>query len=445
MRRGLGGQAFAQLSVFGFQFASVPLFLHFWGLQLYGEWLVLFALPAWLTMSDLGFATATANEMTMRESAGDRDGARAAFQTTWVVICSVSAAVAILAGLAAVFLPVSTIFSFEYLDPVTTTLVLSLLLIQALLTVQQNLLAGGLVCVGAYGEVSALDGATRIFAFTLMAAAVAAGLGPAWAAAGLVAGTASGFVAMSLRVRKRAGWLRYGFGAARLAVARRLLLPSLGFTGFVAGNALAIQGPVIVIGALLGPAATPVYVTLRMLVRAVLTALTSVFAIVRPEIAIAHGAGDRAMVRRLHRRAVQLALWLGGLAIAFLLVLGGPVVGAWTGGKVVLAQPLFVLLLAGMLAAALWQASATMLYATNRSHVVAPIYVSAAAAGLLLGAALAGPFGLDGVAAAACLAEIVVALWVVARTLPAVGDRPVAFLLGIGRPPLDLWRILLRR
>ena len=356
-----------------------------------------------------------------------------------------SVAVAVLAGIAAVFVPVSSIFSFEYLDPVTTTLVLTLLLAQVLITVQLNLLSGGLVCVGAYGEASALDGATRLSAFALMAAAVVAGLGPVWAAAGLAVGTAIGFVAMWLRVRARAAWLGYGFGEARLAVARRLLLPSLGFTGFVAGNALAIQGPVIVIGALLGPAATPVYVTLRMLVRAVLTALTSVFAIVRPEIAMAHGASDGVMVRRLHRRAVQFALWLGGLAVTALLVLGAPVVEAWTGGKVVLAQPLFALLLAGMMAGALWQASATVLYATNRSHLVAPVYVSAAATALLLGAFLAGLFGLDGVAAAACVGEIVVAIWVVARTLPAVGDRPVAFLLSIGVPPLDVWRILLRR
>ena len=65
LRRGLGGQAFSQIVSFSIQIGSVPLFLHFWGTGLYGEWLVLAAFPAYLVISDLGFTTATSNEVTM--------------------------------------------------------------------------------------------------------------------------------------------------------------------------------------------------------------------------------------------------------------------------------------------------------------------------------------------------------------------------------------------
>ncbi|MGD9984132.1 MAG: hypothetical protein AB7S51_08220 [Porticoccaceae bacterium] len=41
---------------------------------MYGEWLMLFAIPAYLPMTDLGFTQPAANDMTAR---GDRAGTRA--------------------------------------------------------------------------------------------------------------------------------------------------------------------------------------------------------------------------------------------------------------------------------------------------------------------------------------------------------------------------------
>ena len=64
------------------QLAGVPLFLHFWGVERYGEWLILSTIPAYLWMSDFGFASVAANDMTMsvareRRDAGTQDVSRA--------------------------------------------------------------------------------------------------------------------------------------------------------------------------------------------------------------------------------------------------------------------------------------------------------------------------------------------------------------------------------
>jgi hypothetical protein len=61
---GLGANAYGQLVVIIIQLAGVPILLHAWGTQLYGEWLILAAIPTYLSMADLGFSQSAGNDMT---------------------------------------------------------------------------------------------------------------------------------------------------------------------------------------------------------------------------------------------------------------------------------------------------------------------------------------------------------------------------------------------
>src|SRR3984885_3900212 len=91
--RGVGSTALGPLITIVVQVISVPVFLHSWGAKLYGEWLILSAIPTYLAFSDIGFGNVAANDMTMRVAAGDRDGALVTFQSTWLLIsaCSLAA------------------------------------------------------------------------------------------------------------------------------------------------------------------------------------------------------------------------------------------------------------------------------------------------------------------------------------------------------------------
>ena len=71
--RGLGAQGFSQLVKVIVRLAEVPLLLSFWGAQLYGEWLMVAAIPAYLSVCDGGFAGAACREMSIRCGSGDRN------------------------------------------------------------------------------------------------------------------------------------------------------------------------------------------------------------------------------------------------------------------------------------------------------------------------------------------------------------------------------------
>src|ERR1700722_14314921 len=75
------------------QLVQVPVFLHFWSVPLYGEWMIVNSVPAYLSFSNIGFGSVSGNEMTMLVARDDRASALRVFQSCWwliSIICTVA-------------------------------------------------------------------------------------------------------------------------------------------------------------------------------------------------------------------------------------------------------------------------------------------------------------------------------------------------------------------
>ena len=438
LRQGIGGQVFAQTVGLVVQLGGVPLFLYFWGVSLYGEWLVLAAFPAWLVFSNLGFTHATLNEATMCVARGDLQAARNAFRTTWVFLTGASFTIAAVLAALAASAPLASWFGFSTLGDGDARIIVILLLLQVLVYMQAELAAAGLFGAGRYGLHAFLGASTRLAGFLLVALAVALGGGPLAAAAVMAGAECAGFALMVSVARRHGPWMRYGVSGASRSAFLRLAPPSFGFAGFIAGNALAIQGSLLVISAVLGPAAVAVFATLRLPARGLAILGNIGFAILRPEMTMAYGAGETARLRRLYEQAMQFSLWLGVAGFIGLMFLGPPIVELWTGGRVVAEQPLFGWLLAGGAALLLWTGAATVLHATNRHARIAWLYVAVSGIGLAaaaMGAAYAGP---EGAAAALAVSEIVVFALALKQALAFVEERLRALVAAALRPPTGI-------
>jgi len=68
---GMGASTFGLGINIAIQLLSLPLFLQHWDTSTYGAWLVLSAIPAYLSMADVGMVTAAGNKMTMAMGGGD--------------------------------------------------------------------------------------------------------------------------------------------------------------------------------------------------------------------------------------------------------------------------------------------------------------------------------------------------------------------------------------
>ncbi|MEZ5670534.1 MAG: hypothetical protein R3F55_24485 [Alphaproteobacteria bacterium] len=443
--KGLGGQALVQPINILIQLATVPLLLHFWGVELMGEWLVLTAIPAYLMLSDLGIISATINEMTMEVAREDRPRALGTFQSSLLMLGGMSLVLVLVAGLFAWAAPMAQWFGFVHLGNGEAGLIIALQIALVVLGIQVGLVNAGFVCEGAYGLGTMLMAGISFTNFCLLALAAATGLGPVGAAALMVGGEAAGLAVMRLRLRRVAPWIAYGRRHVTAARVRELLRPALGFVVYTLGQALNIQGILLVVGAVLGPAAVTAFNAMRMMTRFVNTLLSAYYSTVRPEIAMAYGKGDTALIRRLHEGACQVALWLALCATAGFALLGAWFIDLWTHGKVALDPWLFAGLLAAMLCYALWFASSMVFYGTNRHHGMARALVVANAVSVAIAAVLMLLIGLPGAGIAAAAAEAAMLAYVLSRTLKVL-DEPFARWIGaVARPPIGLVRQLIGR
>ena len=383
--QGLSANAYGTLVVVVVQLAGVPILLHVWGVKLYGEWLVLFAIPAYLSLVNLGYSLSVANDMTMRVARGDREGALVAFQSL-VVLVSVTVTVAALVLLPLLyFLPIAGWLHLTALAPVEVHVVLPLLAGEVLVHLFGGVSSAGFRATGEYGLGVALENTISLVQYAALWAAVILGFGPVGAAAAFFVARIIGGVGLLGYLSHRHSWLRLGVARTRFHYLRGLFAPSLANLMLPIANALRNQGLVIVIGAVLGPIAVVVFSLLRTLTRISLRLTAIISHAIEPEIARAEGQKDHLLQRRLYLTGLQSNLWFSAMTGLILYFIGDVVLKLWTQGRVIMDHPLFIWLLLSGVSAGIWHVSLSTLVALNRQTRAALVYV--ACAGLTVGIA----------------------------------------------------------
>jgi O-antigen/teichoic acid export membrane protein len=405
------------------QLGPVPLLLHAWGAAKYGDWLLLWALPGYLSLSDMGFGDASGNDMTVRVAAGDRDGAIRTFQSSCVLFAITSVTILLLVSQVIGRMPWQSWLNLSSVSNHDASLVMLALGAYTMMAQQTSIFESGYRCDGNYA--TGMFGLTILRLIEAVVSTTIAVLGAGsllQVALAYLAVRTLGTLAYAIRLRHLSPWLKFGYRHAHLRTVKELSTPALGFIALPIGNAFSFQGMTVVVGSLLGPRTLVVLSTMRTLSRVSCQLLTVVARAVWPELSTAFGAGNIPLARRLHRNACQLGLALSILAGIFLWVAGPYVYRLWVGSTVVFDGTCFNILLVGVLANCFWQASSIVPMSTNVHQHMAVAYLGGTAASLALAWALIHPLGIAGAALAALVTDIGMCCCVVPMALRQVND-----------------------
>lgn len=425
--RGFGATALGPAITIFVQVVSVPVLLHAWGVKTYGEWLILSAVPTYLALSDVGFGSVAANDMTMRVAKGDRSGALETFQSTWLLISLTSLFFGMVVLCAVYVLPLRHLLNISSLSLSGVRLVLLLFSAYALLSLQASLIMSGFRCEGGYAFGTLLNNLLRLTE-TIAAIGVALFHGtPVRVASAYLIVRVVGTVLMGFLMVRRVSWLSYGSKNATLECAKRLLSPALAFMAFPAGNALSIQGMVLVVGIVLGPIAVATFSTMRTLTRVGFQIMEAIKNSVWPELSAAYGAQNFALARRLHRTACQASLWLSLASAGFLFFAGTWIITIWTHGRVTTDQRAFHWLLVVIMANGLWYTSSVVTIASNSHQRLAFFYLSGMFSSLVLAWFLLPTLGITGAAVALLVIDVVVGRYALIQSFSALSESAAEF------------------
>jgi O-antigen/teichoic acid export membrane protein len=409
------------------QIVSVPVFLHFWGPKLYGEWLVLSAIPVYLGLTDFGFGVVAANDMTMLVARGEKSAAVEVFQSTWLLttVASVSFGLCVALGLWA--FPIERWLKITLLSRGQVSAILCVLCISIVIDMQWTIIEAGFRCDGNYSLGMFLVNIARFCTNAASIIAVAFRASPLAVALTLVGGRLLGNWTCKIILRRKSSWLHYGYRHARFNIIRKLFRPAIAYMAFPAGNAFSLQGMTIVVAAMLGPIAVVIFSTLRTLTRFVYQLPYVIALSIWAEMSAALGAANTLLARNLHRCACQASLGLSLAAILFLILFGNGIYGDWTHHRVAMDHHLFYLLLIEALANSLWFTSAVVPIACNRHQRQAVVYLATTALSLPFAYLLMWWFGLIGAGTSLLLVDLCMIGYVLHQSLALLHDSPVGF------------------
>lgn len=440
--RNIGANAFSQVVGIFIQLVSVPLFLETWGVKLYGEWLILSAIPTYFSMSDLSFATVAANEMTMQVARDDRSSALEVFQSTFILISGISLTVMSLAVPIIWLSPLEKWLKITQQSHLEVVIVTVLLTLYILIGLQSGLLSAGFRCDGNYALGTLIGNIIRLGEFGIVLTLVYFGASPTIVALAFLLVRVIGYIGVWLILRRHSPWIKLGYRHAKIKVIKRLAQPAIAYMGFPISYALNNQGSITVVSTTLGSEAVVIFSILRTLSRLVLQVMNVINQAILPELSVAYGTGDLSLLKNLHRRSCQVSVWLSFVTVICLFIVGPWIILVWTHGKVVMDMTLFSIMLCAIIGNSFWSTSSCVLGATNRHQGVAVCYVTTTAISLIVAIYLTSKFGLNGTAVSVLCTEIVMSMNVVNASLSLVQDNFISFVKSVfSFPKLSLRKI----
>ena len=420
------------------QLIQVPVFLHFWSVPLYGEWMIINSIPAYLSFSNAGFGSVAGNEMTMLVAREDREGALRVFQSCWWLIAIICIGTFVLLCGGLYYLPAGRLLRLTAIGESDTKWVIFYLGVSVLLGQLEQLLQSAYRCIGRYPFGTLLKNTLSFSAFACMIVSVSLGAGVRTTALVFATANIAGTIIFSSFVIHDIPWIRFGWQNASFAEIRKLARPAIAFMGFPLGNALNLQGTLLAVGYALGPTQVVIFGTARTVSRVALQMVAMVNNTFEPELSIAYGARNFELTRALLRRACQLALVVAFVIVVAMMTVGPWFLTHWTGGHVPPSRPLLSILLVVVVFYALWSTSSTLMTSTNQHQRLATYYVIGTSLNCILCYFLARSYGLLGAASSLLVSELVMNLYVVPASLRIAHDTLPAFLSSLMHFPQSL-------
>ena len=403
---------------------TLPLLMSTWGKEVYADWLLIFALPSFFTLADLGFGQAVASEVAKLWAAGELEEANKIFQaglTIIVVSCTVC-------GL--IFIPVVHFAPIRHWLKVTnisesvTEALLAIFATQVLIAQVVGVLRSAFRTQGLESLSVAITSLNSIG--TLIAVLIT------WLIKGTPLFLASMMFLVSVIVigliffegRRRVTWLKFKFCRVTLESVKPILAPGIGMNLITLAQGLSLSGTLLAVSNAVNPQAALVFSATRTLTRAVNQLTNMVTYTFYSEFSTSIGAGNYELAKKLHHRASQVSLWIALISSIGLSLVCKPIFSIWTKNRLHFDTPLFAMLLFALVVNGIYSGSIAAPMAVNKHFKMSVFYCAASIVSVVICWIASHVLGIVGAGIGVLALEVIMLFIVVPIAINIVHDDP---------------------
>ncbi|MAF80279.1 hypothetical protein CL629_04360 [bacterium] len=428
------------------QIVFIPIFLWAWDKALYGEWLILSSLLAYLSTSHFGMGTYIRNRLTQAYAKGAHKEYARILKSAFGIFSSIFAVFFIILIALAIFFPFFELFDIHTAGEISVRITVFILGLYILLGVLSGLVGSLYTTIGEYPRQAAIRNIRELILMLFVVIVLVLG-GEFISVALVYLLTLIGITLFAgLDIQRRHPEIRKSLGMVSIdwRLAKSFLKPGFVFLLIPFSRMIYVQGSVILIGAVFGASKVVVFSVHRTLSHIAKRFVSVITPAILPELTAGEIRGEYQKLRRIHSLFMKFILFVSITATIFLFFGGEDILRFWTRGKVALDPSLWIFLLILIPITAIWESNAVFQVAINKYNKYAASRITSIVIGLLLALVLIKPMGLAGVALGFLIGEVGINFWFVPlNTLRVIRARKRDFVfLVVKGAPLFLLQLL---
>jgi len=377
------------------QVFGIPLMIKYWGMAYYGEWLILFSIPSYIAISDLGLGTSTTAELSMLTEQGKRSEANEVLRSVFWFIVAI--------GGIPFYLLLTSVFIFPWHDWLGLNVVSAsefnltfiLLILYIFLALFLTLPLGYYRVEKAYHVERYISAFFKLLEFILVVVFVMMGYKVLCVATIYFSVRLANFIFVIFDLYRRFPHFKlfpFSIGYKKM---KYLLKPALTIMTISMGQNFMVQGMTTLIGLYLGSTQVVVFNTSRVLVNMTKQVVGIVNLSFFSEFSYAFGKRDIPLLRNLFQKTQLINFGLSVGALGFIFLAKGLIMYYWLGGKVEIVEPFFILLLVGALININWNVPLTLIGATNKQENIGVYFICASLLAVLFNVLFLRHYGLQ--------------------------------------------------
>lgn len=383
IKKNIIANLFKILILFFEKIAIVPLYIKYWGIALYGDWLVITAITSFFVMSDMGLNNVSNNRFCMKYAEKNFSECNSLIINNIILIGSIG----IISTISMIIFVLNTnlqlTLGLHAIDNSTAAFILVILCIQVFL----NMLGG--VFDSIYNACHLASRATYINNFTKLAYAIILLLCIVFnielkhLILCIIVPYILGFTFKIIDSRKYYRYkLQLNSFDKKLFI--KLITPSLSYLMFPMSNAISFQGYTLIVNYALGAPALVLFNTTRTLVNFIRTLVEAITHAIKPELAIAYGERNKVKLKRIYKKAIFVTLTLAALCCLFLLLFGNFIYRIWTDNTIAFNLTLMLSFMLVIILNTLQSSSSVVIHSTNNHQIVAIITLLSSTIGITI-------------------------------------------------------------
>lgn len=436
-RATLVNQAVSFVSVFVLQFVASRT----WGADTYFDWSIIISVPAYLTLGDFGFGTATVSEITQLIGRGDKERAKVVYQSTWLSVTAITCLLALLMFAVLPFFDATHVLKLTSTPRWEAQVVMAVFGLNALLSQQGTFILAGYQTEHHFARYQYTQSIQKLLETVVLVIGVS--LPPHMVGLALAV-LASRFVVYAVStwdMWRLNDWLRPGFKHFQAKVALDLIRPAAFVTLYSAASIMSVEGFAQAVSGATGAVAGGILSSSRKLARVSNQVVGGLGVSTGVEFSRLYGAGDIPTARSLVVTSTQKAFWIALAFLPTVMLLGPPFYHFWTKTKTIDLFSLTAMLLAALVNA-LWSQLASALFSINRTAKISLAYSAVMLLACLATFFSAKNFGIQGAATTMFLAEVAMVCLVLPVGCQVIEERPIQFLTQVIKVPESVKRKL---